>query len=328
MAQSHTWNFYLTAGRTWGGPRISGAAIIAYSTPTGSTSLQTITTNANGYASFTLTGSTINPKSYFWRVNIGNIFGNYYSGKNVIGSGTTDGYFGIPSSNYNTTGVALMSSTFRPTMTNERGTITVYLFAVGSNVTIPSSKFLTHFDVLSLAAPWTTYLTSGTTRMTLNQCVTDSETMGYVINNAFYNDRIGAGSDLTSMQWIQPYTSFISGTSVSPSVSTTSLFFTYEETMSKDVTVTVPSDFNISVSITGDSSSYFSAYMTQVNSTTIKVSVRPEYTNPSSSQRIATLVISLNKVDSYAWFGGTKQDARVVLTQGAYYPSSGGGSQT
>ena len=97
MAQQHTWNFYLTAGRTWGGPRISGASITAYSSKTGSGVLQTLTTNINGYATYTLSGSNISPTSYFWRVNIGNVFGDYYQGKNIIGTGDTGHAHGLAS---------------------------------------------------------------------------------------------------------------------------------------------------------------------------------------------------------------------------------------
>jgi hypothetical protein len=330
MAQSHTWKFYLTAGRTWGGPRISGASITAYSTQSGSTVLKALVTDASGYASYTLTGSTINPGSYYWRVNVGNIFGDYYSGKNVVGRGDTSGYYGIPSTTYNTSGIAIMSPSFNSAYVNANGTVTLYLFVVGQNVTISSSKFLTHFDVLSLIPPIENYLPSGTSRMTLNSCITESEMRDYDNKGAFKSSPIFYNTpSLITRGTIQEFPSFISGTSATPNLETTSLAFSYLDSTSdeKTIRVTVPTGFAIGTSITGTSKSYFKSYISQINSTTFLISVYPTNSNYGGSTRIASLVVGISKRDTNAWFGGNMTSATVALTQ-SYYQSGGSSGST
>ena len=330
MAQSHTWKFYLTAGRTWGGPRISGASITAYSTQTGSTVLKALVTDASGYASYTLSGTTINPGSYYWRVNLGNVYGDYYNGKNIVGVGSHAGYHGIPSTAYNTSGIAALSTSFNSAYVNASGTITLYLFVVGQNVTIPSSKFLTHFDVLSLIPPIENYLPSGTSRMTLNSCITESEMRDYDGKGAFKVSPIFYDTpSLITRSTIQEFPSFISGATAKPSVSTTSLAFTYADTTTseKTVTVTVPVGFTVGKSITGTSSSYFGTYISQTNDTTFHITVYPKSTNHTTSTRVAALVVSISKRDSNAWFGGTMSSTTVAITQG-YYQSGGSSGST
>lgn len=331
MAQSHTWKFYLTAGRTWGGPRISGASITAYSTQSGSTVLKALVTDASGYASYTLTGSTISPTSYYWRVDVGNIFGDYYSGKNVVGKGDTSGYYGIPSTAYNTSGIAIMSTSFNSAYVNANGTVTLYLFVVGNNVTISSSKFLTHFDVLSLAPPIESYLPSGATRMKLNSCIKESEMRDYDAMGAFRVSPIFySTSNLVTRSTIQEFSSFISGATATPSLSTTSLAFTYLDSSTsseKTIRVTVPTGFAIGTSITGTSKSYFKSYISQIDSTTFLIAVYPTNSNYESSTRIASLVVGISKRDTNAWFGGSMTSATVALTQ-SYYQSGGSSGST
>lgn len=331
MAQSHTWKFYLTAGRTWGGPRISGASITAYSTQSGSTVLKALVTNASGYASYTLTGRTINPGSYYWRVNLGNVYGDYYSGQNIVGNGSTSGYYGIPSTAYNTSGIAVLSPSFNSAYVNASGTITIYLFVVGQNVTIPSLKFLTHFDVLLLVPPIENYLTSGTTRMTLNSCITESEMRDYDNKGAFKTSPIFYNTpSLITRSTIKEYSSFISGTSATPNLETTSLAFSYLDSSTsseKTIRVTVPTGFAIGTSITGTSKSYFKSYIGQIDSTTFLISVYPTNTNYTSSTRIASLVVGISKTDFNAWFGGSMTSATVAITQG-YYQSGGSSGST
>lgn len=330
MAQQHTWKFYLTAGRTWGGPRISGASITAYSTQTGSTVLKALVTDASGYASYTLSGRTINPGSYYWRVNLGNVYGDYYNGKNIVGVGSNAGYYGIPSTSYNTSGLAVMSAGFNSAYVNASGTITIYLFVVGQNVTIPSSKFLTHFDVLSLIPPIENYLPSGTSRMTLNSCITESEMRDYDAKGAFKSSPIFyTTSNLVTRSTIQEFPSFISGATATPSVSTTSLAFTYADstTSEKTVTVTVPTGFTVGKSMTGSGSAYFGTYISQSNDTTFHITVYPKNTNYTNSTRTASLVVSVSKRDSNAWFGGSMTSATVIISQG-YYGSGGSSGST
>lgn len=335
MAQSHTWNFYLTAGRRWGGPRISGASITAYSTSTGSTVLKALTTNASGYATYTLTGTAISPGSYYWRVNIGNIFGDYYNGANIIGAGDATGYYYTPGSALNTQGQAIISSSFVSMNVNATGTITLYLFVVGNNVTIPSSKFLTHFDVLALIPPIDSGLSSGTTIMKLNRCIEEYEMMGYQGEGAFDNSvQFGNGEGLVIRDSFQEFTGFISGSSVSPTLSTTSLSWTYSEngsTSVKSVTGTCSSNFTPSVSITGSSSSYFAYYMSSISSTAgtykFSINIYPTNTNYTNSTRTATARVSLRVSDTNAWFGGTVNSVNIVLSQG-YYQSGGSSGST
>lgn len=336
MAQSFTWKFYLTAGRTWGGPRISGASITAYSTQTGSTVLKALVTDASGYTSYTLTGARINPGSYYWRVNLGNMFGDYYGGKNIVGYGTTSGYYGTPSTALNTSGTAFLSPGFNSLTPNATGTITIHLFVVGQSVTIPSSKFLTNFDVIALAPPTINFLPARPSTMVFNKCITESEMRDYDNKGAFKVSPIFYDTtSLIDRGTIQEYTSFISGTSATPSLSTTSLAFTYDSTAStKTVTATVPSGFVVGYSITGTSRSYFRASISQTDSKTFHFTVYPTNTNYTTSARVATLVVIISKKDSDAWFGGSMTSATVALTQG-YYQSggssggtTGGGSQT
>lgn len=342
MAQSHTWKFYLTAGRTWGGPRISGASITAYSTKSGSTVLKELVTDASGYTSYTLSGTSINPSSYYWRVNLGNVFGDYYNGQNIVGNGSNAGYYDIPSTSYNTSGIAVLSPTFSSSNVNATGTITCYLFVVGQNVTIPSSKFLTHFDVLSLVPPIESYLSSGATRMELNKCITESEMRDYDNKGAFKSSPIFYDTtNLITGVSIQGFTSFISGTTATPSLSTTSLAFIYSDstTSEKTVTVTIPTGFAVGHSITGTSKSYFKSYISQTNANTFHITVYPTNTNHTNGTRIASLVVSISKADSDAWFGGSMTSATVTISQGYYNPggssgstggggTTGGGSQT
>lgn len=328
MAQSHTWNFYLTAGRTWGGPRISGASITAYSTQTGSTVLKELVTNASGYTSYTLTGPSISPDSYFWRVNVGNIFGDYYNGKNIVGNGSQSGYYGIPSTIYNTKGIAHMSPNFNPLDINTTGTVTVYFFIVGNNVTIPSSKFLTWFDVLSLIPPTLNNLNSGSSIMTLNKCITESDMKDYQDKGAFRNSiRFNDSPDLAFRESFQEFSSFITGTSAAPSLSTTSLAFSCDDysPIEQHVNATVPNGFTINTSITGTYKNYFTATISQTNSTTFQIAVSPTNSNHSDSVRTASLIVGISKIDSDAWFGGSMTSATVTITQ-QYYASSGGSS--
>lgn len=330
MAQSHTWKFYLTAGRTWGGPRISGASITAYSTQTGSTVLKALVTDASGYASYTLSGTSISPTSYYWRVNLGNVYGDYYNGKNIVGVGSNAGYYGIPSTSYNTSGQAVMSAGFNSAYINATGTVTIYLFVVGQNVTIPSSKFLTHFDVLSLIPPIENYLPSGTSRMTLNSCITESEMRDYDAKGAFKVSPIFYDTtSLIDRVTIQEFTGFISGTSATPSLSTTSLAFTYADstTSEKTVTVTVPTGFTVGKSMTGSGSTYFGTYISQSNDTTFHITVYPKNTNYTNNTRTASLVVSVSKRDFNAWYGGSTSSATVIISQG-YYGSGGSSGST
>lgn len=328
MAQSHTWNFYLTAGRTWGGPRISGASITAYSTKSGSTVLKALTTNASGYATYTLTGSSINPASYYWRVNVGNIFGDYYNGKNVVGGGDQSGYYGIPSTTYNTSGAAHMSPTFSSSYVNATGTVTLYLFVVGNNVTISSTKFVTHFDVLALVPPIEAYLSSGTTRMELNRCITDAQMRDYQDRGAFKNSVMFDGRpDLVIRDNFQEFSSFLSGTSAAPTLSTTSLSFAYNATAEQTVTVTVPTNFDMTYRLTGTYSAYFTVYVSQTNTTTYHLNVYPTSSNSSGKVRTASLIVGVSVADSNTWFGGDTTTATVAITQ-KYYQSSGTSGST
>lgn len=330
MAQSHTWKFYLTAGRTWGGPTISGVSITAYSTQSGSTVLKELVTDASGYTSFVLTGTTINPGSYYWRVNLGNTFGDYYNGKNVVGLGSTSGYYGTPSTSFNTNGVAVMAPGFNSAYVNSTGSVTCYLFAVGQSVTISSSKFLTNFDVIALAPPTINFLPARPTTIVFNKCITESEMRDYDNKGAFSVSPIFYDTtNLINRGTIQEYSSFISGTTATPSLSTTSLAFTYADstTSEKTVTITVPTGFSVDKSITGTSSSYFGTYISQTNNTTFHITVYPKSTNYTSSTRIASLVVSLYKIDSNAWFGGSITSTTVALSQG-YYQSGGSSGST
>ena len=341
MAQSHTWKFYLTAGRTWGGPTISGVSIIAYSSQSGSTVLKELVTDASGYTSYTLSGTAIRPDSYYWRVNLGNTFGDYYNGKNVVGVGSHAGYYGTPSTSYNTSGVAVLAPGFNSAYVNATGTVTVYLFAVGQSVTISSSKFLTNFDVIALAPPSINFLPARPSTMVFNKCITESEMRDYDAMGAFKVSPIFYDTtNLIDRGTIQEYSSFISGATATPSLSTTSLAFTYADstTSEKTVTVTVPKDFTIGRSMTGSGSTYFGTYISQSNDTTFHITVYPKNTNYTNSTRTASLVVSVSKRDSNAWYGGSMSSATVIITQGYYYSggssgstgggTTGGGSQT
>jgi hypothetical protein len=338
---THTWKFYLKLGRSYSGKPISGASIVGYTSKTGSTASASLTTNSSGYATHQISGQIINPSGIFWRVNLGNTYGSYYNGQKIVGSGSTSGYYGTPGNTWNTEGVAVMSSNFSSMNPNGSYSVTVYLYVVGQNVSIDKDKYLTYFDVEALSPPGCNYLTSSSSQSLFNKCITGTEIISYYESDgAFKNAQLFNNNDLVTRYQIQEYTTFISGTSATPTLSTTSLVFAYAHSTetTKTVTVTVPSGFAVGYSITGTSSSYFRASISQTDTKTFHLTVYPTNTNYTTSTRVATLVVSVSKIDSDAWFGGSMASATVAIAQGAYQSggssgstgggAGGGGSQT
>lgn len=340
---THTWNFYLKLGRSYNGKPISGASIVGYTSKTGSTASASLTTNSNGYATHQISGQTINPSGIFWRVNLGNTYGDYYNGQKIVGSGNTSGYYSTPGNSWNTEGVAVISSNFSSMNPNGSYSVTVYLYVVGQNVNINQDKYLTYFDVEALSPPGCNYLTSSSSQSLLNKCITGTEIISYYESNgAFNNAQLFNNSDLVSKYYIIEYQSFISGSSVDISLSKTSLNFLYSASGS-DSTVSIQGtchgDFYPSMKITGSYKDYFSVYLTSVSNTggvyTFNVNVYPTNTNYTNASRTISISLSPLKNDSQAWFGGTiGGEKTITISQGYYHPggvsgsTGGGGSQT
>lgn len=327
---THTWKFYLTAGRTWGGPRISGATIAAYSnsTQTGSSMITALTTDSNGYATYQTSGD---PLTHYWRINLGNNYGIYYKLFNVIGGGDANGYYGIPNDNFNTKGVAIVLDNYNSLGPNNY-TKTVYFYAVGQNISMNGDKCLTYFDIEALSPPGCNYLSSSSSQSLLNKCITGTEIISYYESDGAFSDALlSDNNNLVSRYQIQEYHSFISGSSVTPSLSDTSIGFLYNACDSSygfNVTGSCQSDFYPVYEITGSSKSYFTTYPTSISNENgvykFNVKIYPTETNYSGSYRTATVVVKLYKTDKYAWYGGTINSAKITVTQG--YHNSGGSS--
>lgn len=335
MAQKHTWNFYLTAGRTWGGPRISGASITAYSTKTGPLELQTLTTDINGYATYTISGSSISPASYFWRVNIGNVFGNYYQRKNIIAKGDTSGCYSMPSESFNTEGVAIISSTFSPNYVNSVASITVYFFIVGNDVAFPNDKALTNFDLISLVPPEICYLSTYPGEMTLNKCVTWDDLQDYVDDHAFKDYQSAYLEELVSKTQIQEWSKYYTKNQVSAfTLSTTSLAFEHYEygsTNGKSVTGTCSEYCYPYIIFNSGGSSHFDFVITSISKNngihSYKITIYPTRANYESKNRVVNVTVGV-KGDGIGYVNSSFLPSGGTITLTQYYaaatPPSGG----
>lgn len=333
---THTWKFYLKLGRSYNGKPISGASIVGYTSKTGSTVSASLTTNSSGYATHQISGQTINPSGIFWRVDLGNTYGDYYNGQKIVGSGSTSGYYGTPGNSWNTEGVAVMASNFSSTNPNGSYSATIYLYVVGQNVSINQDKYLTYFDVEALSPPGCNYLTSSSSESLFNKCITGTEIISYYESDgAFKNAQLSDDNDLVCRYHIQEYKNFISGSTADISLGATSVSFLYSDVgydCIRSVTGTCHSAFYPSLTITGSDKDSFSVFLTSISNSggiyTFGINIQPEYTNYSNGNRVITISVGLIKSNSDAHFGGTIGGPKTITVSQGYYQSGGSSGST
>lgn len=328
---THTWKIYLTLGRTWGGPRLSGVSIVAYTTSGGNTVAASLTTNSQGYAEYTTSSS---PMNFFWRVHLGNTFGDYYPGNYIVGTGDTTGYWSsTPTAAFNTKGTAIVASNYN-SLQDLTYIKTIYFYVVGQDVSIDNDKALTVFDVESLLPPgYNMHSSTYNNTLNLNRCINGADIYDN-LREYFYDYDVRSDSMVVTRRQIHPFTAFLSGTTGNLELSTNSVSFDYYasgDTYSVSVTGTCDAEFYPTVSISGTSKSYFNARPASISNDgsvyTWVIIIYPTNTNYTETNRIATVNVQLYPVNEGTWTNSTWDSAKITLNQN-YYISSGTSGST
>ena len=333
---SHTWHFYVHLGRTKNQSPVSGAIIVGYSSKTGSATLVTLTTNSSGYATHTISGSSINPTGYYWRAYMPDSSSlKEYHGQYLFGIGSTSSnYYGTPTASFNSEGAAVTASNFNGMNPNGSYSVTTHLHVVLNTIypNISSAKFVTRGELVAVIPPGQTMWKSD-----LNRCVTHGDVFSYTSSGTrqyFSSGGVsGSNTRLMNRNFVTPYIGFISGSAtVSFSQPSAMTWYNGSNTYQSQTITLTNAGSNFSLKCTLGSSTYFSVSYpstTSGNNKVYTVTVTPKSTNTTSQTRSTTLRFSIIFPDAQEsdatkyYYAG---DANVGTTVSLYQYGNGSGS--